>query len=313
MNFQQLRAVRETVRQNLNLTEAAARLFTSQPGVSKQIREFEDELGVTIFVRRGKRFVALTDPGRAIVQVIERVLLEADNLKRVATNFSAADEGELRIATTHTQARYSLPEVVTEFKQRYPKVHLSLHQGNPSQVAALVLQGEADIGIATEALDNYAGLAALPGFTWTHMIVAPPAHPVFTERTITLEALARYPIVTYDTAFTGRTHIDAAFAARELKPDVVIAAIDTDVIKTYVELGMGVGIIASMAYDPERDTALKAVDARHLFPVNTTRVAVRRGGFLADFMYDFIERFAAPLTRKVVDQALAGDAESYEL
>ncbi|MEO7402201.1 MAG: CysB family HTH-type transcriptional regulator [Burkholderiales bacterium] len=313
MNFQQLRAVRETVRQNLNLTEAAARLFTSQPGVSKQIREFEDELGVTIFVRRGKRFVALTDPGRAIVQVIERVLLEADNLKRVATNFSAADEGELRIATTHTQARYSLPEVVTEFKRRYPKVHLSLHQGNPSQVAAWVLQGEADVGIATEALDNYAGLAALPGYTWTHTIVAPHAHPLFTERAITLEALARYPIVTYDAAFTGRTHIDAAFAARELEPDVVIAAIDADVIKTYVELGIGVGIIASMAYDVERDKALKAVDARHLFPVNTTRVAVRRGGFLADFMYDFIERFASPLTRKVVNQALAGDAESYEL
>jgi LysR family transcriptional regulator, cys regulon transcriptional activator len=313
MNFQQLRAVRETVRQNLNLTEAAQRLFTSQPGVSKQIRELEDELGVSIFVRRGKRFTGLTDPGREIVKVIERVLLEADNMKRVATQFSAADEGELRIATTHTQARYALPEVVTEFKRRYPKVHLSLHQGNPSQVATWVLQGDADVAIATEALDNYPALAALPGYTWTHTIVVPLDHPLTKEPSITLEALARYPIVTYDAAFTGRTHIDSAFATRGLQPDVVIAAIDADVIKTYVELGLGIGIIASMAYDPVRDQNLKAFDARHLFRINTTRVAVRRGAFLAGFVYDFIERFAPPLTRKVVEQALAGDAESYEL
>jgi DNA-binding transcriptional LysR family regulator len=313
VNFQQLRAVRETVRQNLNLTEAAERLFTSQPGVSKQIRELEDELGVPIFVRKGKRFVALTEPGAAIVQVIERMLQEAENLKRVAKDYGAADVGALTIATTHTQARYALPKVVSAFKRKHPQVHLSLQQGNPPQVAEMVLRGEADVGIATEALDHYPGLLALPGYQWSHSVVVPRDHALASAKAITLETIAQHPIITYDPAFTGRTHIDAAFAARDLKPDIVIAAIDADVIKTYVELGLGVGIVASMAYDAERDHALVAFDASHLFRSNTTRVAIRRGAFLRGFVYEFIEGFAPALTRRVVEQALAGSSESYEL
>ena len=305
MNFQQLRAVRETVRRNLNLTEAAEHLFTSQPGVSKQIRELEEELGVPIFVRKGKRFTGLTEAGARVLQVIERLLAEADNLKRVAEELTTNDTGRLTIATTHTQARYALPEVVAEFKRSHPHVHLALAQGNPSQVATMVMEGQADIGIATEALDHYPGLLALPGYTWTHLVVMPHGHPLASEKTITLESLAKHPIVTYDLGFTGRAHLDAAFAARGLKPDIVISAIDADVIKTYVELGMGVGIVASMAYDPERDRGLSAADARHLFPSNMTRVAIRRGTFLRGFTYDFIQRFAPPLTRKAIEQALA--------
>lgn len=313
MNFQQLRAVRETVRQKLNLTEAAERLHTSQPGVSKQIRELEDELGVPIFVRRGKRFIGLTDPGAALIPVIERVLTETENLRRVAKEYAGGVTGSFTIATTHTQARYALPRVVSEFKRHYPDVHLALLQGNPSQVAEMVLQGEADVGIATEALDHYANLIALPGYTWHHVVVFPHDHALAASSSITLEQLAEHPIITYDAAFTGRTHIDAAFAARQLRPDIVIAAIDTDVIKTYVELGLGVGIIASMAYDPARDANLKSFDAGPLFRSNTTRLAIRRGTFLRGYVYDFIERFAPALTRKVVDQALAGGHDDYEL
>ena len=317
MNFQQLRAVRETLRHNLNLTVAAEHLFTSQPGVSKQIRELEDELGVPIFVRKGKRFTGLTEAGERVVVVIDRLLAEADNLKRVASELTSGDSGELTIATTHTQARYALPEVVTEFKRAHPNVHLTLAQGNPSQVARMVLDGIADVGIATESVDGYPGLLALPGYIWTHMVVKPHDHPLTRDKTLTLEAIARFPIVTYELGFTGRAHLDAAFAARGLKPDIVIAAIDADVIKTYVELGMGVGIVASMAYDPARDRNLTAIDARHLFASNMTRVAIRRGAFLRGFTYDFIQRFAPPLTRKMIEQALAerGPASSsdYEL
>lgn len=324
MNFQQLRAVRETVRQGLNLTEAAKRLFTSQPGVSKQIRELEEELGVPIFVRRGKRLTGMTDPGAAIVKVIERVLEEADNLKAVAQEFGAQDSGAITIAATHTQARYALPPVVTDFKKRFPAVRLNLQQGNPSQVAEMVLSGVADVGIATEVLDGYPGLLPMPAYVWSHCIVVPAGHPLAAHAPsdakdaarrpqLSLETLAGHPIVTYDVAFTGRTHIDEAFRARGLEPDVVIAAIDADVIKTYVQLGLGVGIIASMAFDPERDAGLVAIDAAHLFRSNMTRVAIRRGAFIRSFTYDFIELFAPPLTRKVVEQALAGDRESYEL
>lgn len=313
MNFQQLRAVRETVRNGLNLTEASKRLFTSQPGVSKQIRELEDELGVPIFVRRGKRLIGITEPGQAFVAVIERLLQEADNLKSVAREFGAQDAGTISIATTHTQARYALPPVVSAFKKQYPEVRLHLHQGNPQQVAEMVLAGDADVGIATEALDNYPGLLAMPGYSWTHSVVVPADHPLATVERPTLEMLAQYPVVTYDLAFTGRKYIDEAFAARGLAPDIVIAAIDADVIKTYVQLGVGIGIIASMAFDPVRDGGLVAIEASHLFRRSTTRVAIRRGAFVRAFTYAFIERFAPPLTRKVVEQALAGDRESYEL
>ena len=224
MNFQQLRYVRETVRQGLRLTEAAHRLFTSQPGVSKQIKELEEELGVQIFVRRGKRLIALTEPGKAVVQVIERLLTEAENLKQVGREYAERESGTLAVATTHTQARYALPAVVAEFRRRYPRVHLVLQQGNPTQIADMVLRGEADIGIATEALDRYGQLLALPGYNWSHCLVVPPGHALLKKDRVQLEDVARHPIVTYDTAFAGRSHIDEAFASRNLKPDIVLAA-----------------------------------------------------------------------------------------
>ncbi len=313
MNFQQLRYVRETVRRGLNLTEAANALHTSQPGVSKQIRELESELGFDIFVRHGKRITALTEPGRAVLAMIERVLQETENLKRAAQDFSDRDAGALTVATTHTQARYSLPRVVSEFKRRYPKVHLSLLQGNPPQVAEMALAGTADIAIATEALDNHPGLLALPGYSWSHVVVVPPKHPLLKQGTLTLEALARYPLVTYDAAFAGRSHIDAAFAARGIATDIVLSAIDSDVIKTYVELGLGVGIIAGMAFDARRDSHLRAIDCSQLFGSNTTRVAVKRGGLLRGYAYEFIEMFAPALNRKLIERALAAEGELYEL
>lgn len=313
MNFQQLRYVRETVRRGLNLTEAANALHTSQPGVSKQIRELEQELGFDIFVRHGKRIAALTEPGRAVLAIIERVLQEAENLKRAAHDFSDRDSGGLVIATTHTQARYVLPRVVSEFKRRYPRVHLTLQQGNPLQLAEMVRSGAADIAIATEALDDFPDLLALPAYTWSHCAVVPSRHPLLKRGMLTLEALAQYPLVTYDAAFAGRTQIDAAFAARGLAADVVLSAIDADVIKTYVELGLGVGIIAAMAFDPKRDLKLRALDCAHLFRSNTTRVAVKRGGLLRGYANEFIELFAPALKRKLIERALAGEGELYEL
>jgi LysR family cys regulon transcriptional activator len=313
MNFQQLRYVRETVRQGLNLTEAANRLFTSQPGVSKQIKELEEELGVQIFVRRGKRLVALTEPGKAVVRIVERVLQEAENLRQVAREFAEQDAGTLALATTHTQARYALPRVVAEFRRRYPKVHLEIHQGSPTQIAEMVIAGSADLAIATESLDNYPQLLALPGYSWSHCVVVPRDHPLAKLDRLQLEELAKYPIVTYDKAFAGRSHIDAAFAARDLQPDVVLAAIDSDVIKTYVELGLGVGIVAAVAFDPERDSALHSLDAAHLFRSNTTRVALRRGAYLRGYTYEFIELFAPRLSRKLVQAAMEGKGENWEL
>ncbi len=313
MNFQQLRAVRETVRQGLNLTEAASKLFTSQPGVSKQIRELENELGIEIFVRRGKRIDALTEPGKAVLEIIERLLQDAENLKQVGHEFRDQAAGTLIIATTHTQARYALPTVVRQFRHRYPKVHLTLKQGSPPQLAEMVLAGEADIAIATEALDHYPKLLALPGYSWNHCVVVPAKHPLARASQVTLEDLAKYPLITYDPAFTGRTHIDAAFAARGIVPDIVLSAIDADVIKTYVELGMGIGIVAAMAFDAKRDRHLRSLDASRLFKSNTTRVAIRRGAYLRGYAYAFLELFSPQLSRKLIDTALAGKADMYEL
>lgn len=313
MNFQQLRSVRETVRQGLNLTEAAGKLFTSQPGVSKQIRELENELGIEIFVRRGKRIDALTEPGKAVLEIIERLLQEAENLKQVGHDFRDQAAGTLVIATTHMQARYALPMVVRQFRGRYPKVHLTLKQGSPPQLAEMVLAGEADIAIATEALDNYPKLLALPGYRWNHCVVIPAKHPLARASKVTLEDLAKYPLITYDPAFTGRAHIDAAFAARGIVPDIVLSAIDADVIKTYVELGMGVGIVAAMVFDAKRDRHLRCLDASRLFKSNTTRVAIRRGAYLRGYAYAFLELFSPQLTRKLIDTALAGKADMYEL
>jgi LysR family transcriptional regulator, cys regulon transcriptional activator len=306
MNFQQLRAVREAARNDFNLTEVANVLHTSQPGVSRQIRELEEELGIDIFVRAGKRLTQLTPPGAALFPIVERLLLEADNLKRVGEDFSASHSGKLSIAATHSQARYALPTVVRDFRQLYPQVTLHLHQGSPKQVAEMLLSGEADIGVATEALAHYEPLLALPCYRWTHSVVVPPGHPLLDiAGPITLAALAQYPIVTYETGYTGRSHVDDAFAKAGLQPDIVLSAMDADVIKTYVELGMGVGIVASIAFDVDRDRNLRALDARHLFEVNVTRLGIRRGTWLRGYAYAFIESFAPTLTRAAVEAVLA--------
>lgn len=304
MNFQQLRSVREAVRRDFNLTEVAAVLHTSQPGVSRQIRELEEELGIEIFLRSGKRLTGLTPPGQAMLPVLEQLLLDADNLRCVGAEFSASDQGRLSIATTHSQARYALPHVVHEFRQRYPKVRLQLHQGSPKQVAQMLMSGEADIGVATEALAEFDALVTLPCYRWTHSVVLPLHHPLAVlHRPLTLQDLAAFPLITYEQGYTGRAHIDEAFAREGLAPDVVLTAMDADVIKTYVALGMGVGIVASVALD-ERDQQLHAVDAGHLFEVNVTRLGLRRGAWLRGYIYEFIESFVPTLRREVVEQQL---------
>lgn len=304
MNFQQLRYIRETVRRNLNLTEAAHALHTSQPGVSKQIRELEIELGVRIFERHGRRLTALTPPGREMMGFIERILVEADNIRSVGASYATQDSGRLTIATTHTQARYVLPRVVAEFRSRFPKVRLALLQGNPSSVAQWVLAGDAEIGIATESLNQFDDLIALPGYSWSHSVVVRRGHPLAAGHAPSLKELSTFPIVTYNTEFAGRRHIDAAFAKERLQPDVILTAIDSDVIKTYVGLGLGVGIIASMAYDEQRDQDLVAVDASHLFPTNTTFVAIRKHAYLRDFAFDFIASFAPSLGADHIAESL---------
>ncbi|MGN1056597.1 MAG: CysB family HTH-type transcriptional regulator [Comamonas sp.] len=305
MNFQQLRSVREAVRLGFNLTEVAQQLHTSQPGVSRQIRELEDELGVDIFLRTGKRLTGLTGPGGALLPIVERMLLDAENLRRVGLDFAQAQQGQLSIAATHSQARYALPQVVQEFRQHYPQVRLQLHQGSPRQVAEMLLHGEADLGVATEALASYEGLVTLPCYRWTHSVVLPPNHALLqSSQPLTLQALAAYPIITYEQGYTGRAHIDEAFANEGLQPDVVLTAMDADVIKTYVELGLGIGIVASIAIDAERDQPLVALDAGHLFEVNVTRLGLRRGAWLRGYTFDFIQRFVPTLQREQVQAAL---------
>jgi LysR family transcriptional regulator, cys regulon transcriptional activator len=309
VNFQQLRSVRETVRQGFNLTEVALVLHTSQPGVSRQIRELEEELGVEIFVRAGKRLTGLTPPGEVVLPIVERLLVEADNLRRAGADFAAQDRGTLTIAATHSQARYALPPAVRDFRATHPDVVLQLHQGSPRQVAQMLLDGEADIGIATEALAGYEDLVALPCYSWSHVVVVPRDHALAQEAdrglTLTLPRLAEFALITYEGGYTGRSHIDEAFARHALVPSVVLAAMDADVIKTYVELGMGVGLVASIAYDEARDAGLRAIDARHLFATNMTRLALLRGAYLRRYAYEFIRCFAPPLTPELIGQAMA--------
>lgn len=306
MNIQQLRYVFEVHRHRMNVSEAADALFTSQPGVSKQIRLLEDELGVEIFVRHGRRLVDVTEPGRQVLAIATRILQDLENLREVGAEFSNKTQGSLSIAFTHTQARYALPPVVQAFMARYPQVRLSFHQGNPQQVCEYLLSGAADIAIATEAIAEHDDIVMLPCYEWNRCIIAPVRHPILNTQPLTLEAIASYPIVTYDFAVTGRNKINEAFLGRGLKPNVVLTAVDSDVIKTYVSMGLGVGIIAKMAYDPEVDRNLGMADAAHLFAASTTRIGIRRNAWLRAYIYAFIELFARHLTREVVDAALAG-------
>ena len=305
MNFQQLRSVREAARRDFNLTDVANALFTSQPGVSRQIRELEEELGVVIFERNGKRLTGLTPPGKGILKIVEKLLVEAENLQQASAEFAAQDSGTLTVAVTHTQARYALPQVVQSFRNAFPGVRIALQQSAPEHIAEWVLSGKADIGIATEGLSAFPDLVSFPCYRWSHLVVAPEGHPIFASRTpLRLEDLAEHPLITYDVGFTGRSHIDAAFVEAGLAPDIVLTAMDSDVIKQYVALGMGVGIVASMAFDHGRDKGMRAIEASHLFAPNVTRLAVRKGAYLRSYAYHFIERFAQGYTRSDIEKAL---------
>ncbi len=304
MNFQQLRIVRETVRQDFNLTTVANTLFTSQPGVSRHVKDLEDELDIEIFVRRGKRLLGLTEPGRELLTVVERILLDVQNVRNIADHFSSRESGNLVIATTHTQARYALPEVIKQFKAEYPKVHLVLHQGSPREIAELLTAGEVDIAIATEWLSSVPEVVTFPYYSWHHALIVPQGHPLTELSAITLADIAEYPIVTYHEGFTGRTNIDRSFAEAGLIPDIVLSAIDADVIKTYVDIGLGIGIVASMAYNPERDGNLVRLDLPGLFEANTTRLALRRGVYLRSYAYAFIHTLVPGLTEERIGESL---------
>ncbi len=304
MKLQQLRYVWEVTRHNLNVSATAQSLFTSQPGISKQIRLLEDELGVEIFARSGKHLTRVTPAGEAIVELAGQVLRLTENIKDVAQEHSDERRGSLSIATTHTQARYALPPVIREFTRKYPDVALHMQQGTPKQIAQMVSDGQADFAIATESLELFNDLVLLPCYRWNRCLLVPQGHPLAEEKPLTLEALARYPLVTYVFGFTGRSQLDDAFRAKGLSPNVVLTAADADVIKTYVRLGMGVGIVAHMAVDPEQDTDLEVLEAGHLFKSSTTKIGIRRGTFMRGYMYDFLQGFAAHLERDLVDAAL---------
>src|SRR5260221_9787038 len=306
MNLQQLRYVSEVAKRNLNVSEAAQALHTSQPGVSKQIRGLEEELGTEIFQRQGRRFTGLTDAGREIVTAVDRILAEISNLKAVGDEFAHHAKGSLAVGVTHTQARYALPPAVTAFKKAFPDVKLKLLQGNPHQLAKMVLGGEADLAIATEALTEYPELVTLPCYRWHHCVVVPKRHALAKAQPLTLEAIAAYPIVTYDSTFAGRTAVDRSFAARGLAPEIALTALDSDVIKSYVALGLGVGIISARAFRAGKDQGLVALDCEHLFPAQTTRLAYKRGAYLRNYTVEFIRLFAPHVRGTDLKQLEAG-------
>ena len=314
MNLHQFRFVQEAVRRNLNLTETARALHTSQPGVSKAIIELEEELGVEIFARHGKRLKRVTEPGQHVLQSIELIMREVGNLKRIGEQYSAQDSGTLSIATTHTQARYVLPQPVARLREAFPKVNVSLHQGSPDQVARMLIDEVAEIGIATESLAQYDELVTLPCYEWQHMLVMPADHPLAQQKKITLEELAGQPLITYHPSFTGRTKIDEAFAAKRLHPRIALEAIDSDVIKTYVRLGLGVGIVAEMAMQADGTNAdLVTVPAEPLFGMNVARIAFKRSAYLRNFVYKFAELVSGKLTRDLITKAMTGRINDYEV
>jgi LysR family cys regulon transcriptional activator len=314
MNLHQFRFVQEAARRDLNLTETAKALFTSQPGISKAILELEAELGIDIFARHGKRLRRITEPGHEVLKSIEVIMREVGNLKRIGEEFSMQDAGTLSIATTHSQARYFLPEPVAQFRKRFPKVNISLHQGSPKQVARMVLDEVADLGLATEALNDFDELVTLPCYEWHHAVVMPAGHPLALLERISLEDLAMLPLVSYHPSFSGRTRVDQAFATRGLKPNIVLEAIDADVIKTYVRVGLGVGIVAEISVrddPPGGDLVSRPVG--HLFGQNVTRIAFKRGAYLRNFVYAFAEMMSDRLSRKLIAGAMAGEADNYQL
>ncbi|MBN9367697.1 MAG: transcriptional regulator [Comamonadaceae bacterium SCN 68-20] len=313
MNLHQFRFVQEAARRNLNLTEAAKALHTSQPGVSKAIIELEDELGVDIFARHGKRLKRITEPGQHVLKSIELIMREVGNLKRIGEQYSAQDSGTLSIATTHTQARYVLPPPVARLREAYPKVTISLHQATPHEVARMVIDEVAEIGMATESLAEYPDLVTLPCYEWQHVLVMPTSHPLAQKERVGLEDIAHEALITYHPTFTGRSKIDQAFAARKLQPRIVLEAIDSDVIKTYVRLGLGIGIVAEMAMrdDPVGDLVVRPVG--HLFGQSVARVAFKRGAYLRNFVYKFAELLSDRLSRDLVARAMTGHVNDYEL
>ena len=315
MNLHQFRFVQEAVRRNLNLTETAKALFTSQPGISKAILELEEELGVDLFVRHGKRLRRVSEPGQLVLKSIDIILREVNNLKRIGEEYSKQDAGTLSIAATHTQARYVLPEPVAQLRRRFPKVQVSLHQGSPAEVVQMLLDGTADIGVATESLAEPEDLVSLPCYEWEHVVIMRADHPLAAVERLTLEQLAAETLVSYHPSFTGRKRIDAAFAQRRLKPNVALEAIDSDVIKTYVKAGLGVGIVAEMAVrDDPPGGELVHRPAGHLFGRNTARVAFRRGAYLRSYVLVFAELLSPErLTRPLIQRVLAGEGENYEL
>jgi len=304
MKLQQLKYIWEVARHDLNVSATAESLYTSQPGISKQIRMLEDELGVQIFHRSGKHLTEITPAGSPIVIMAGEILDKVENVRQIAQEYCDQDRGTLSIATTHTQARYLLPDVISEFIRRYPDVALHMHQGTPVQISESASKGTVDLAIATEAMELFENLIMLPCYRWNRSVVVKHDHPLANEDKLTLEKLAEYPIVTYVFGFTGRSQLDDAFNAEGYVPKVVFTAADADVIKTYVKLGIGVGIVASMAFDPEIDNELIAIDASHLFEASTTKIGLRRGTFLRGYMYEFIELFAPHLNKALVDEAL---------
>jgi len=304
MKLQQLRYICEIARAGLKVSDAAANLFTSQPGISKQVRLLEEELGIQIFRRSGKHFADITPAGKEIIKRAEQILLEVRNIKELAQEHADEGHGSLSIATTHTQACYALPDVIQRFRAQYPKITLHIHMGTPVQIAEMAARSEVDFAIATEALELLDDLVTLPCYHWNRCVVASPDHPILKESPLTLERLASYPIVTYVYGFTGRSTLDRAFAEKGLKPDVVFTATDSTTIKTYARLAVGVGIMAKMAFEPTLDNTLGMIDASHLFPSNTSHIAFRRGTVLRKYMYDFIQWFAPHLTREIVDTAM---------
>ncbi|MEJ5029322.1 CysB family HTH-type transcriptional regulator [Comamonas sp. MYb21] len=313
MNLHQFRFVQEAARRNLNLTEAAKALHTSQPGVSKAIIELEEELGIDIFARHGKRLKRITEPGQQVLRSIEIIMREVGNLKRIGDQYSAQDSGTLSIATTHTQARYVLPTPVARLREHYPKVTVSLHQATPAEVARMVIDEQADLGMATESLADYPELVTLPCYEWQHVLVMPHQHPLAQKERINLEDIAGEPLITYHPSFTGRGKIDSAMAARQLTPKIVLEAIDSDVIKTYVRLGLGIGIVAEMAMrdDPIKDLAVRPMG--HLFGESVARVAFKRGAYMRNFVYKFAELISDRLNRDLIGRAMVGHVADYEL